>query len=198
MAIICPEGSYFMSRFILTSFAAALAVVATAAASGCKDEPQPGASAPAQTDGGSAAGKKADEHEHADGTKHTDGDEKAGGDEHANRVELGTKTIGNLTLKGMQDEPVKAGGEGAFDVIITGGKPKAVRFWVGTENGQGSVKAKAAEETPDNWHTHVELPDPLPTSSKFWVEVEPQTGAPFKASFDLAKEDDHDHDKKGS
>ena len=49
---------------------------------------------------------------------------------------------------------VSGGGEGAFDVVITGGTPKAVRFWIGNEGGEGSVKAKAAEETPDNWHTH--------------------------------------------
>lgn len=35
-------------------------------------------------------------------------------------------------------------GEGAFDLVITGGKLNPVRFWVGTENADGSVKAKAA------------------------------------------------------
>src|ERR687889_589182 len=81
--------------------------------------------------------------------------------------------------------PVKPGGEGAFDVVITGGKPKAVRFWVGTESAEGSVKAKADEESTDNWHTHAEVPDPLPPGSKFWVEVEPSTGEKFTRSFDL-------------
>lgn len=86
------------------------------------------------------------------------------------------------------DGPIKPGGEGAFDVAITGSKPKVVRFWVGTEDAKGSVKAKADEETPGNWHTHTEVPDPLPLGSKFWVEVEPAAGEPFTASFDLRTE----------
>lgn len=102
-----------------------------------------------------------------------------------NRIPIGETTVGSLKLVATMDAPVKPGGEGAFDLVITGGKPKAVRFWVGTEDAQGSVKARAAEETPDNWHAHAEVPDPLPGGSKFWVEVEPQDGEPFKASFDL-------------
>jgi hypothetical protein len=104
-----------------------------------------------------------------------------------NRLPLGEKTVGNLKLVATMDEAIKAtgGGEGAFDLVITGGKPKAVRFWVGAENGEGSVKAKAEEETTDNWHTHAEVPNPLPAGSKFWAEVEPPTGEPFKVSFDL-------------
>src|SRR5687768_5745468 len=105
-----------------------------------------------------------------------------------NRLPLGEKTVGALKLVATTDAPVKPGGEGAFDVVITGGKPKAVRFWVGTETAEGSVKAKADEETTDNWHTHAEVPNPLPPGSKFWVEVEPPTGDTFKTSFDLRVE----------
>jgi hypothetical protein len=106
-------------------------------------------------------------------------------DDHANAVDLGEKTVGAWKLKAKQDGAVKAGGEGAFDLIITGGKPKAVRFWVGTESGEGSVKAKADEETTDHWHTHVEVPDPLPPGSKFWAEVEPPQGERITVSFDM-------------
>jgi hypothetical protein len=108
--------------------------------------------------------------------------------DHPNRIELGVKKVGALELRAAQDEPVKPGGEGAFDLVITGGKPKAVRFWVGTEDAKGSVKARAEEETPDNWHTHVEVPDPLPSGSKFHAEVEPATGAKFAVSFDLKQQ----------
>jgi len=104
--------------------------------------------------------------------------------EHA-RIPIGETTRAGLKLVATMDSPVKPGGEGAFDLVITGGKPKAVRFWVGTEDAKGSVKAKAEEETTDNWHAHAEVPDPLPAGSKFWVEVEPPTGETFKASFDL-------------
>ena len=102
-----------------------------------------------------------------------------------NRIPMGETTVGSLKLVATTDGPVQPGGEGAFDLVITGGKPKAVRFWVGVEGAQGSVKAKAEEETPDNWHTHAEVPNPLPAGSKFWAEVEPPTGVPFKVSFDL-------------
>jgi hypothetical protein len=104
------------------------------------------------------------------------------------RMPLGEKTVGALKLVATQDAPAKPGGEGAFDVVITGGKPKAVRFWVGVEDGKGSVKAKADEETTDNWHTHAELPNPLPAGSKFWVEVEPPTGETFRVSFDFKQQ----------
>jgi hypothetical protein len=109
--------------------------------------------------------------------------------DHPNAVTLGETTSNGLKFKATQDEPIKAGGEGAFDLLITGypagGKPKAVRFWVGVESGQGSVKAKAEEESADNWHTHVEVPNPLPAGSKFWAQVDPASGAAFKVSFDL-------------
>jgi hypothetical protein len=104
-----------------------------------------------------------------------------------NRIPLGETTVGALKLVATMDAPIKAsgGGEGAFDLVITGGKPKAVRFWVGTENAEGSTRAKAEEETKDNWHVHVEVPKPLPAGSKFWAEVEPPTGDPVKVSFDV-------------
>ena len=109
--------------------------------------------------------------------------------DHPNQITLGETTSNGLKFKAMQDEPIKAGGEGAFDLLITGypagAKPKAVRFWVGVESGQGSAKAKAQEESPDNWHTHVEVPNPLPAGSKFWAQVDPASGAAFKVSFDL-------------
>ena len=101
------------------------------------------------------------------------------------RIPIGESSRAGLKLVATTDAPVRPGGEGAFDVVITGGKPKAVRFWVGTQDAKGSVKAKAEEETPDNWHTHAEVPDPLPPGSKFWVEVEPPAGETFTASFDL-------------
>lgn len=104
-----------------------------------------------------------------------------------NRLPIGEATVGEMKLVATMDVPVKAtgGGECAFDVVITGGKPKSVRFWIGTEDAKGSVKAKAEEETTENWHSHAEVPNPLPAGSKFWVEVEPPTGEKFVRSFEL-------------
>src|SRR5688572_32355246 len=145
------------------TFASCLAVAVISA--GCKDDDKP-RSAGAGSSGAAPATQTA---------------------EHA-RLPIGESTHGDLKLVATMDAPVKPGGEGAFDVVITGGKPKAVRFWVGTESAEGSVKAKADEETTDNWHTHAELPKPLPPGSKFWVEVEPPTGETFRASFDVKVE----------
>ena len=154
-----------MQKYVLTA-AAVLAVAAFGG--GCKDEDQPRT---ATTAGPSSAAPTTTAAAPASGA-------------HA-RIPIGEATVGSLKLVATMDAPVKPGGEGAFDVVITGGKPKAVRFWVGTESAEGSVKAKAEEETTDNWHTHAEVPDPLPAGSKFWVEVEPPTGEKLTRSFDL-------------
>jgi hypothetical protein len=150
----------------MKSFIFATCVGVAVLSTGCKDERSktetsagaPGESAPAATQQAS--------------------------NEHKRRP-IGEMTISGLKLVATMDEPVKPGQECAFYVMITGGKPKAVRFWIGNEGGEGSVKAKAEEETTDDWHSHVEVPDPLPPDSKFWVEVEPPSGETFKASFAL-------------
>ncbi len=145
--------------------------------SGCKDDDKP------QTSGGGSAANT------SSGGSAPAATQEAASGEHR-RLPIGETTQGGLKLVATMDAPIKAsgGGEGAFDVVITGGKPKAVRFWIGNESGDGSVKAKAEEETTDNWHTHAEVPDPLPPGSKFWVEVEPPTGETFTTSFDLKVE----------
>jgi hypothetical protein len=131
--------------------------------------------------------KDAKKDDHAGHDHSKDKPEKKDG--HANAITLGETTVAGLKITAKQDEPVKAGGEGAFDLLITGypagGKPKAVRFWVGVETGEGSAKAKAEEETPDNWHTHTEVPNPIPAGAKFWAEIEPAAGDKFKVSFPM-------------
>ena len=153
----------------------AILVGLTAVFTGCKDDDR------AQT--GGSSGSASSESTAAPAATRATGSAPAPG-EH-NRIPIGEKTVGNLKLEATMDGPVKPGGEGAFDVVILGGKPKAVRFWVGTERAEGSVKAKAEEETPDNWHAHAEVPDPLPAGSRFWAEVEPPAGGKFTVSFDL-------------
>ena len=67
-------------------------------------------------------------------------------------------------------------------------KATAVRFWIGTEDAKGSVKAKADIENPaepNRWHTHAEIPNPLPAGCKLWVEIETDTGEKVVGSFDL-------------
>ncbi|MEX2219922.1 MAG: hypothetical protein WD749_14315 [Phycisphaerales bacterium] len=151
----------------LVAFACGLAVVG-----GC-EEKKP--SAPASGTG--AAAPKADDHGHGGAV-----------------VQLGTATVGPFDVKATRDEgAIGAGREAAIDVTVTsavGGTAKAaaVRFWVGTEDAKGSVKARAEIEDPkepNRWHTHAEVPDPMPAGSRLWVEIEDDQGGKHTASFEL-------------
>jgi hypothetical protein len=101
---------------------------------------------------------------------------------------LGERTIGSFTVKASRDGDIKAGGDAAIDVWVSGGSSKvaAVRFWIGTEEAKGSVKAKAEIEG-DHWHTHAEVPNPIPDGSKLWVEIEAEGGEKAAGSFELKR-----------
>ncbi|MDB5294071.1 MAG: hypothetical protein JWO31_54 [Phycisphaerales bacterium] len=162
---------------IATTLSLALAAGLALGSAGCKDDRATTAPAPAAKP--TAGGHSPDDGPgHGSATVPADG--TTGAEHHADAKPLGEKTQGGLTFSAVQDEPVKAGGEGAFDLKVTGypagGKPTAVRFWVGTEAGAESVKAKAAEVSADNWHTHLEVPSPMPAGAKFWAEVEAPAG----------------------
>ncbi|MCL4743307.1 MAG: hypothetical protein KJZ54_14015 [Phycisphaerales bacterium] len=109
-------------------------------------------------------------------------------------IALGEQTIGTFDVKATRDEgQIVAGKDAPIDVTVTpvaGSTPTAaaVRFWIGTEDGKGSVKAKADIENPaepNRWHTHAEIPNPLPEGSKLWVEIETDSGEVVVGSFDL-------------
>lgn len=106
-------------------------------------------------------------------------------------VELGTAAIGPFSIRASRDEgQIKAGGDAPIDVWLTGSVAKvvAVRFWIGTESADGSVKAKADIEDPaqpNHWHTHAEVPNPMPAGSKLWVEIEIEGQGKQVESFDL-------------
>lgn len=136
-------------------------------------------------------------HDHGDhGHDHDHGDagHDPGHGHHGAAIELGSGTIGPFGVQAMRDEgAVEAGKEAAVDVIVTpaaegGAKVAAVRFWIGTEDAAGSVKARAEIENaaePNRWHTHAEIPSPLPAGSRLWVEIEDDKGALHTGSFDL-------------
>lgn len=74
--------------------------------------------------------------------------------------------------------------------------PKAIRVWVGAENGRGSVKAKAEAEkdAKGEYGAHVEVPNPIPADSKLWISIEPDNGQTAKGSLALPKSDaTHEH-----
>ena len=105
-------------------------------------------------------------------------------DEHKDHIALGEKTVGAFKVVAEMEGAIKPGGDGGFDLAITGGEAKAVRVWVGTESAEGSVKART-DVDEGKAHIHVEIPNPLPPGSKFWIEIEPVTGEAVKTSFDL-------------
>lgn len=109
-------------------------------------------------------------------------------------IALGEGVYGPYRVKATRDEgDIKPGGDAPIDVWVdpadaSAPKVVAVRFWVGPADAQGSARAKAEIEDPkdpNRWHTHADVPNPLPPGSKLWVEIEDEKGARTVASFDL-------------
>lgn len=155
----------------------------------CEKKEVGGGSAGGQT--GAQAGGQAGGHDHADG-EHADHEHGHG--DHGAAIDLGTATVGPFGVQASRDEGAfEAGQEAAIDVTVTpaaegGPKVGAVRFWIGTEDAAGSLKARAEIENPaepSRWHTHAEIPSPLPAGSRLWVEIEDDKGATHVGSFDL-------------
>jgi hypothetical protein len=159
-------------------------VLAAAIFVGCEKQSTPSTNATPPT--------KTDSHVHDDGMVHADAQPSAG--HHGKPIELGTATAGAFSLRAARDEgAVTPGGDAPIDVWVTPesdvtAKVVGVRFWIGTQDAQGSIKAKAEIEfpaEPNHWHTHAEIPDPMPSGSKLWVEIEDDKGARSIASFEL-------------
>lgn len=109
-------------------------------------------------------------------------------------IVLGDAAIGEFQAHVTRDQgAIVAGKDAPIDVTVkpaagSTARVSAVRFWIGLEDGKASVKAKAEVENPaepDRWHTHAEIPDPLPAGSRLWVEVESASGTKAIGSFDL-------------
>ena len=147
-------------------------VAAFASFIGCEKKPEP--ATPAKTDG----------HAHKDGDSHDHADDH----DHGITTQLGEQTAGGFAIKASRNGAITPGKDAPIDVWVTAGsgtaKVAAVRFWIGTEDAKGSVKAKAELEK-DNWHTHAEIPSPLLAGSKLWVEIETDKGEKTVVGFDL-------------
>lgn len=143
-----------------------LSVLPTLALTGCDKK------APAKAD------KPAAKHDDHDGHDHGDGHN------HGEEVALGSQTIGAFTVKVARDGAVTAGKEASFDVSVEGGKPSAIRVWIGAQDAAGAVKSKA-EAGKEGWHVHAEAPSPIPAGAKLWVEVENDKGESAVGGFDL-------------
>lgn len=171
----------------------AYSIIGAGAAYLCACEKKQSPAPPAPSGGGTgSAGTTADDHGHDHDHDHdNDHDHGHGGAV----IDLGATNAGGFDIKATRDEgAIAAGGEAAIDVTVTAtpgttAKVAAVRFWIGTEDAAGSVKSKADIEDPDEpnrWHTHVEIPDPLPAGAKLWVEIETDGGQTHVAGFALS------------
>ena len=171
-------------------FALALMVAGLIVWVGCEKKSTP---APATTGNGTTAKGDGHDHEHAEGD-HTHAP-TAG--HHGAVIELGSTAIGPFTVKASRDEgQLVAGGDAPIDAWLTPAangdaqpaKVVAVRFWIGTQSGEESIKAKADIENPgepNHWHTHAEVPSPIPAGAKLWVEIELEGQGKQAGSFDL-------------
>ncbi|MEY3141832.1 MAG: hypothetical protein RLY21_325 [Planctomycetota bacterium] len=136
-----------------------------------------------------APAAKAGDHSH-DGDHAHDHDHdhaKAGSmdkdDGHGETTQMGEQKAGPYTVKVSRDGDIKAGGDVPVDIWVDGGaKGKTVRFWFGAEDAKGSIKAKCEVED-GHWHTHGEVPDPMPEGSKLWVEIEGEDGTKTVVGF---------------
>jgi hypothetical protein len=157
--------------------------------------PKPAGGA-AQSDGHDHKHAEGDDHDHDhDHAKEGDkahGDEKGHAHEHEEgpMADLGSASGGGWTVQASRSATVAAGKETVVDLSISGGKDKirAVRVWFGTQDGAGSMKSKAELEDPrdaEAWHTHAEVPNPLPAGAKLWVELELENGTKSAVSFEL-------------
>lgn len=121
---------------------------------------------------------------------HNPGDGHTHDDDHGAMIDLGEQTVSGFTVRVSLDHEVHAGGDAPIDASISGGAPTervtVVRFWIGLQDAVGSVKAKAEIEK-DHWHTHAEVPDPLPAGSRLWVEFETDGGGKHSVGFDLKR-----------
>lgn len=109
-------------------------------------------------------------------------------------IELGSARIGPFDVKATRDlGQLVAGKDAPIDVIVNPAsgqtaKVGSVRFWIGGQDAKGSVKAKADIENPkepNHWHTHAEIPSPIPAGAKLWVEIDDDKGATSVGSFEL-------------
>lgn len=119
------------------------------------------------------------DHDHKD---HDHKDESAKKDHVHGENEGKAHPLGKADLAGYSLDvtlfgEVKAGGEVALDVVLSGGTgdPAAVRAWVGVESAEGSRKAKL-EKAKTAWHNHLDAPAKLPEGAAIWVEIEDAQG----------------------
>lgn len=157
-------------------------LVASLALVGCeKKQEAPKESPKTATSSPTAAkvpAKPKDDHDHKAGETHADEHKDDDGHDHGKgghgeENELGTVEIAGFQVKAVGHGKVVAGTETDVDVFVSGGQgmPNAVRLWIGSVDGKGAMKMKAAINK-DEAHNHVAVPSPIPADAKLCIELE--------------------------
>ena len=123
-----------------------------------------------------AAAAAAQDHKHGKGEKH----------------KLGRKVIGDYTVSVITIGEVEPGGHVDFDIKLIEAKtdPKALRVWIGSEDGAGAQKAEG-KKGKTTYAGEVNVPKTLPKGAKLWVELE--TDAGVKSGWYDYDKHDHKH-----
>lgn len=133
-----------------------------------------------------ASGSSSKDHSQGDGHDHSHDGKDDHGHDHGHDVALGSVKIGAWDVKVSRGEELKAGSATYLDVELSGSTdaPAAIRGWIGSEDAKGAVKGKADGEGMDR-HIDVEVPNPIPTGAKLWIEIEDAKGGKHVGGFDL-------------
>jgi len=118
-----------------------------------------------------------------DASKHADGEKQ----------KLGRQKIGDYTVSVIMVGDIHDDKEIDFDVKLVDAKaePKALRIWIGSEDGKGSEKATLTKKKT-TFGAKAKVPSPLPETPRVWVEVETDSGT-TKGSYAINDKHDHKH-----
>ena len=112
----------------------------------------------------------------------------AGAEEHQHEdvVDLGAVQVAGRTVQANRGRDLQPGAEADVDLDFPGNEalPATVRGWIGGQDAAGCVKSRFGREGDRCMHAHVEVPKPLPTGSRLWIEIEADGGRTC-GSFDL-------------
>lgn len=103
---------------------------------------------------------------------HKDGED---GDEgHGEAHALGNMKAHGREFSIIQLGDITAGEEGAIEIKFASAAERiaTTRAWVGTESGEGSMKAKLDLEGLATLHGHLEVPTPIPSNSQLWISFD--------------------------
>ncbi len=135
------------------------------------------------------------EHEHSHGSEADPSHEAPSGeeDDHEHAEEpLGTLALGGQTLTLAQGHGgVRAGGESHLVVQLSedDGGATVVRGWLGTEDRTLSYVGKGRyAASHGDYDLDVEVPDPLPEDTRWWIELELPNGDTLLGSIEPLKD----------